>query len=341
MKRCLTLAKKGAGKTSPNPLVGCVVLDKYGKVISEGFHKKYGEFHAERDALSKLPYGKAEGGTLYVNLEPCSHWGKTPPCTDIIIEHKLKQVVIGMRDVNPKVDGISRLKGAGIEVVEGILEDECKNLNEIFIKNQTEKKIFVALKTATTLDGKISAKSGDSKWITGEKARNYGKNLRKKYDAILTSSSTVIADNPSMKHHTKVVLDRQLKTDFKNSKIYKNGKIIVFYGNISEIPPKIKDILFIKTPEKNEKLDLDFIFNKLFELEIMSVFVEAGGKLSGEILPFADKIYQFVAPKITGDNEARSCFDFQKINKISQSINFKFIQYKKIGDDILLEYKKV
>lgn len=138
MRMCFALAKKGYGKAAPNPMVGCVVLDRDGNLISKGYHKKYGENHAERDALLKLKNNEAEGGTLYVNLEPCSHFGKTPPCVDLIIKHKLKRVVIGMKDVNPKVDGITKLKNAGIEV-DFVLEEEARFLNRMFIKTMTEK----------------------------------------------------------------------------------------------------------------------------------------------------------------------------------------------------------
>ncbi len=184
MKKCIQLAKQGEGNVSPNPLVGCVVLDKFGNEISTGYHARYGENHAERDALLKLKNGEENDGTLIVNLEPCSHFGKTPPCTNLIIERGIKKVVIGMRDVNPKVDGITKLKAAGIEVIEGILENECKTLNEIFIKNQTQNKPFIAIKTATTLDGKIATSNGSSKWITSEKAREEVKKIRNRYDAI-------------------------------------------------------------------------------------------------------------------------------------------------------------
>ena len=153
MNICIDLAQKGKGEVSPNPLVGCVILDENDEIISTGYHKKYGENHAERDALLKIPNGA--GKTLIVNLEPCSHFGKTPPCTDLIIEKGIKKVVIGMRDVNPKVSGIEKLKQANIEVVEDVMHDECVRLNEIFIKNMLKNEPFVAIKTATTLDGKI------------------------------------------------------------------------------------------------------------------------------------------------------------------------------------------
>ena len=160
-KECFKLALKGKGKTAPNPLVGCVVLDKKGNIISKGYHHKYGENHAERDALLKLKKDEAKGGTLYVNLEPCSHFGKTPPCTDLIIEYGIKKVVTGMKDINPKVDGITNLKKAGIEVVTGVLNEEAEFLNRVFIKNMKEKLPYVVLKTATTMDGKIATLTGD------------------------------------------------------------------------------------------------------------------------------------------------------------------------------------
>ena len=192
MRMCFKLAQKGKGKVAPNPLVGCVVLDKNGKVVSKGYHKKCGQNHAERDALLKLKNNEAEGGTLYVNLEPCSHYGKTPPCTELIIERKIKRVVTGMRDVNPKVKGITILKDAGIEVTTGVLEDEAKFLNRVFIKNMKEKLPYVVLKTATTADGKIAACSGDSKWITTDDARREVYKMREEFDCIMTSSNTVI-----------------------------------------------------------------------------------------------------------------------------------------------------
>ena len=339
MKKAISLAKKAAGKTSPNPLVGCVVLNAAKDVIATGYHRKYGDFHAERDALNKIQ--NANGGTLVVNLEPCCHYGKTPPCTDIIIEKGITTVVYGMKDPNPIVSGkgLKILKDAGISVVGPLLESECRSLNEIFIKNKTQGKSFVAIKTATTADGKVSTHNGDSKWITSEKARNYARKIRKYYDAILTSSSTVIADNPTMKHKVKVILDRELKTDV-NSNIYKQGKIYVFHDISQKPKSKTKRITYIPTHTKNDKLDIEFILNKLFELGIMSVFVEAGGKLSGSFLPYADKIYQFIAPKILNDNSGKSCFDGDKAEEISECRNFEIESTKLLDKDLLVTYKK-
>ena len=337
MKQCIELAEKAEGETSPNPLVGCVILDKSNNIISYGYHKKYGENHAERDALLKLKNDEARCGTLIVNLEPCSHFGKTPPCADLIIERGLSKVVIGMRDVNPIVagNGIGKLKEAGIEVIEGVLEDECKKLNEVFIKNMTEKKTFVAIKTATTLDGKIATKNGSSKWITSEKAREEVKNIRNRYDALMTSSATVIADNPSMLHRCNIILDRELKT-VEGYKIYENKRVIVFHDKNIEAPQS--GFEFIKAPVIDGKLDLEFIFNKLFEMKIMSVLIEAGGHMNGSALKYADKIYHFIAPKILGDNHGLSCFDFRRADDINISDNFRIESVETFESDVLLTY---
>ncbi len=342
MKKCINLAKKGRGKTAPNPLVGCVVLDKNNEIISTGYHHKYGENHAERDALLKLTDGSEKDGTLVVNLEPCSHYGKTPPCADLIIERGLKKVVIGCVDNNPKVagNGIKKLKNAGIEVVLNVLEKECRELNEIFFTNIEEQRTFVALKTATTIDGKIATKTGDSKWITSDKSRNYARKLRTYYDAILTSSNTVIADNPTMRHKTKIILDRGLKTNW-NADIYKQGQIILVTSEdycVDEYPLNFEVML---CPEKDGKLDLNYILKELYTSGIKSIFVEAGGKLCGEFIKenLVDKVYHFIAPKILNDNSGRSCFDGDNIFKINDSKNFKLIDTKKLGSDILLTYK--
>lgn len=335
MNICLELARKGVGRTSPNPLVGCVIIDKHGKMISNGYHSKYGENHAERDALNKLPLGAAEGGTLYVNLEPCSHFGKTPPCVDLIIEHGIKKVVIGMRDPNPKVNGVLKLREAGIEVVEGVMEEECRQLNEVFIVNQEQKRTFVAIKTATTLDGKIATSNGSSKWITSERSRMEVRKIREKYDAILTSSVTVNSDNPIMKHSKKVILDRNLTTD-PASTIYQQGEIIVFHDNKKTPKKEVKNVTYIPAPVLEGALDVEFVLKKLYELGIMSVLVESGGRLNGAFLPFTDKIYHFVAPKIVGDNNAKSSFDYRKVFDINESEEFILTDAVKFLPDILL-----
>lgn len=336
MKKCIELAKNGEGQTSPNPMVGCVVLDKNENEISTGYHHKYGDNHAERDALLKLHNGEEKGGTLIVNLEPCSHHGKTPPCSDLIIERGLKKVVIGMQDVNPIVagNGINKLQKAGIEVISGIMEEECKKLNEIFIKNMTQNKCFIAIKTATTLDGKIATSNGSSKWITSSAAREKVKEIRNCYDAIMTTSSTILADNPTMLHRKKIILDRRLKTNLE-APIYQNGEIYLFNETLDMFEGGVN---FIKTPVIANKLDLEFVFERAYELGIKSILIESGGILNGSALKYADKIYHFIAPKITGDNSSLSCFNFQKINNINNSLNFEIESIEHFEPDILLTY---
>lgn len=338
MAKCIELAKQAQGLTSPNPMVGCVILNPQGEIISTGYHQKYGDNHAERDALLKLE--NATGCTLIVNLEPCSHFGKTPPCTDLIIEKGIKKVVYGMQDPNPIVagKGLEKLKNAGIEIIGPVLENECKKLNEVFVKNHTEKKTFIALKTATTIDGKIATYCNDSKWITSASARNEVRNIRKKYDAILTSSATVIADNPTMEHKRKIILDRELKTDL-NSKIYQQGEIFVFYDE-KRNTPNIKNINFIPTPVKNNKLDINYIIDALYELKIMSILVEAGGGINEAFLPYLDKLYHFIAPKILGDNSGKSCFYGANIERISDCTNLKFEECIPYSPDVLIIYNK-
>ena len=324
MKECFKLALKGKGKVAPNPMVGCVVLDKNGNVISKGYHKKYGQNHAERDALLKLKNNEAEGGTLYVNLEPCSHQGKTPPCTDLIIERKIKKVVFGMKDVNPNVNGSEILKKSGIEVVSGVLKEEAEFLNRVFIKNMTKKLPYVVLKTATTMDGKISTSIGDSKWITSVDSRKKVYEMRKDFDCIMTSSNTVIADNPKMEHKFKCVLDKNERTD-KNSEIYKQGEIYIATRE--------------NTPLKNNNLDIKSVLKTLFDRGICTVFVECGGTLAGSMLKdgLIDEIYQFIAPKILNDNDGKSCFNGDNILKINQSKELFIYSIDKIGTDILIK----
>ena len=326
MKECFKLALKGKGKTAPNPLVGCVVLDKRGKVISKGYHHKYGENHAERDALLKLKKDEAKDGTLYVNLEPCSHFGKTPPCTDLIIEYGIKKVVIGMKDINPKVDGITKLKQAGIEVVTGVLSEEAKFLNRVFIKNMKEKLPYVVLKTATTMDGKIATLTGDSRWITSDEARKEVYKMRKEFDCIMTSSNTVIADNPKMEHRFKCILDKEKRVP-ENSKIFEQGDVYVATKDNSSL--------------KNSRLDIKTVLKELYKKGIYTVFVECGGTLAGSMLKdgLIDEVYQFIAPKILNDNSGKSCFDGSKISKISEAKNLKIYSATLVGQDLLIKCK--
>lgn len=354
LKKCLNEAKKGQGSVSPNPLVGAIVLDKENNFVSIGYHQKYGEAHAEVNAI-KQAGNKTIGGTIIVNLEPCSHYGKTPPCVDLIIKSSFKRVVVGMLDPNNLVNGqgIKKLQEAGIDVIYPLLEEECKNLNEIFIKNQTQQKSFIAIKTATTLDGKIATSNNSSKWITSKKSRQEVQRLRNKYDAILTTSDTVISDNPNLtcrmkkgRNPIRIIVDTNFKTDL-SANVYKNNNTSVFLAisekttteiekKIQQLPPFVK---IIKCPLKEDKIDLDYLFNKLYSLKIMSILIEAGGKLNGAIISqkLCDKIYQFIAPKITCDQNSKSFAYGLNLSDINLSSQFKIKNIKNFRPDLLIE----
>ncbi len=350
MKHCLMLAKKGEGRVSPNPLVGAVVFDDNFNIISEGYHAKYGENHAERNALLNTS-ADLSGKSIIVNLEPCSHYGKTPPCADLIIEKGLKKVIIGMIDPNPLVSGsgIKKLKEAGIEVITGVLEDECLMFNEIFIKNQLEKMPFITIKTAVTLDGKIAARTGNSKWITDETSRYEVQKLRNKYDAVLTSSNTVIKDNPSLtcrmkngRNPIRIVIDTTLKTtgDFN---VYNDDKTPVIIITGENIPDdKILNfnynVKIIKCPMKNKRVDLSKAVSLLYKEGIKSILVEAGAFLNNSFIQegLVDKLIQFIAPKILSDKEG---IDFSQgciRQNISECNTLKLVSTKKLKSDIMI-----
>lgn len=353
MKKCITLAKKSQGWVSPNPLVGAVVFDKNGTLAGIGRHEKYGEPHAEVNAIKNAKENgyDIKGGTIIVNLEPCSHFGKTPPCADLIIKEELKTVVIGCLDPNPKVSGrgIKKLQEAGIEVITNILEKECKKLNEIFIKNQIKNTPFISIKTATTMDGKIATQNGSSKWITSEKARGAVQKLRNKYDAILTGSGTVIADNPSLtcrmkngRNPIRIIIDSELNT-IPTAKVYNNDgtkTYIAIFEDTDTKAFKLKHVEFIKC-KKNEltkKIDLQDLIQKLFEKGIRSILIEAGGNLNTAFIEagLVDKIYQFVAPKIICDNNAKSFVDGLNITDINSSKILEISKVKSFPPDILI-----
>ena len=353
MKKCILLAKKGEGHVSPNPLVGAIVLDKNDNIAGYGWHKKYGEAHAEVNAIKMAENNgvNIKDGTIIVSLEPCSHYGKTPPCADLIIKKGLKKVVIGCTDTNPIVagKGIKKLQDAGIEVIQGVLESECKALNEIFIKNQLDNMPFVAIKTATTLDGKIATKTGSSKWITSEKSRAYVQKLRNKYDAILTGSGTVISDNPSLtcrmkngRNPVRIIIDSKALCS-PDSKVFDNDGTKIFWitGDNTSVNHKNKNAEVINCPLDKEsgKIDLTYLMQMLYKKGIRSILVEAGGTLNGAFIKsgLVDKLYQFIAPKILADKEGKSFVAGFDINNINDCTKLKIERIKMFEPDVLLE----
>jgi diaminohydroxyphosphoribosylaminopyrimidine deaminase / 5-amino-6-(5-phosphoribosylamino)uracil reductase len=344
MQEALELAKKGQGKTSPNPLVGAVVV-RNNKIISKGFHKKCGLAHAEAVALKKAG-ARAKGATLYINLEPCFHFGRTPPCVDKIIKAGIKRVVIAIKDPNPQVKGksIRKLRKNKIKVSLGVCQKEASKINEVFFKNIKDNLPFVVAKVAQSLDGKITTSLGQSKWITTDKARQFSRKLRDKYDAVLVGAETLRKDNPKLngldKIPYKIILSASLDLP-KNSYIFKNfsNKTYVFTSSNlkakNELPKSVK-VFFLKAAKKG--ISLRKILRKLYQLGIMSVFVEGGSDTLGRFFSqnLVDKAYFFIAPKIFGGKGALSSVGATGVKQIKKSPELKEPKIERIGADILI-----
>lgn len=354
MKRALELAKKGVGYTSPNPLVGAVIV-KNNKIIGEGYHEKYGQAHAEINAF-KNTTENVKGATMYVTLEPCSHYGKTPPCAEAIVKKGISKVIVGMTDPNPKVSGkgISILQENGIEVVSGILEKEAKKINEIFIKYITTKKPFCILKTAMTLDGKIATYTGDSKWITGKKSRKYVHEIRHRVSGIMVGIGTVLYDNPKLttrledkeeKDPIRIIVDTKgrIPLDVNVLNIESNGKTIISTTKkaskekIEAIKKKGAEIII--TPLKNGRVDLQYLMSELGNKGIDSVLLEGGETLNFSALEegIVDKVISFMAPKIIGGTDAKTPVGGKGIKNINQAITLKDMEVSKIDEDIMIQ----
>ena len=350
MRRCLELAVKGEGRVSPNPLTGSIVFDDDFRIISEGLHEKYGGAHAERNAILKAQED-LRGKSLMVNLEPCTHYGKTPPCADLIIEKGIKRVIFGIIDPNPIVSGrgAEKLKDAGIEVITGILEDECRVLNEFFIKNQTKKMPFITIKTACTLDGKTASRTGSSKWITDEYSRSIVHQLRNKYDAVLTGAGTVINDNPKLTCRTengrnpvRIVLDTHLKTPPESILYNDNAAETIIITSVNTSDEKIKqfggkNVKIIKCSEKNGHINLKEAVSLIYQAGVCSILVEAGGILNNSFIQenLADKLIQFTAPKILSDSCGKSISEGCIRENIQECNTLKIVSAKKLKSDIM------
>jgi diaminohydroxyphosphoribosylaminopyrimidine deaminase / 5-amino-6-(5-phosphoribosylamino)uracil reductase len=350
IKRALALAARAKGKTSPNPMVGAL-LAKNGRIISEGYHKKAGTPHAEAIAIDKA--GKTSAGaTLYVSLEPCCHKDKrTPPCTEKIISSGIKKVVIAMQDPNPKVSGkgISELEKAGILTRTGILEEKARKLNESYIKHVTTGKPFVVLKVAMTLDGKIATPEGESKWITGEKARRMVHRLRGSSDAIMTAIGTVMADNPLLtcrtagyKNPLRIIIDPHLKTmpDFHVASCPPETIIVTRDTYMSG--HKAKDLInkgIFLIGYQGDVLDLQWLMHELGKRGITSVIVEGGSSLSSYCLKaeIVDKVMFFIAPKIIGGKDSFPAVGGRFFRRISDAYRITELSTKRVGEDVLIE----
>lgn len=348
----LKLAEKGIGKVNPNPLVGAVIV-KNNRIIGQCYHMKYGENHAEVNAIESLKEDPS-GATLYVTLEPCSHYGKTPPCTDRIIESKISKVVIGMLDPNPLVsgNGVKKLKEAGIKVVLGVLEEKCREINEVFIKYITKKRPFVVLKSAMSLDGKIATYTGESKYITGEKSREEVHKLRNKLSSIMVGVNTVIKDNPQLTCRlegghspVRIVVDSTLRIPRKSKVIsdkYKQNTIIATTvlaekEKINYLQSLGVNVLIAKV--KNNKVDLNDLMVKLSEIAIDSILLEGGAALNYSALEegIVDKIKIFIAPKLIGGEESKTPIGGSGIDSLKDAFKVNNLTMKRTGEDILLE----
>jgi diaminohydroxyphosphoribosylaminopyrimidine deaminase/5-amino-6-(5-phosphoribosylamino)uracil reductase len=352
MKIALDLAEKGRGLVSPNPVVGAVIVKK-GKIIGEGYHKMYGEDHAEVDAFKNADE-EVEGAVMYVTLEPCSHYGKTPPCADLIIKKKISKVIIGTLDPNPLVagNGVKKLKEAGIEVKVGVLEDECRKVNEIFMKYISEKTPFVLMKTAMSLDGKISTYTGESRWISGEESRKQVHELRAKYSAIMVGVNTVIQDDPELtcrieggRNPIRVILDSKLRIPI-TSKIVESAKEIKTIVVATNKAPKKNGIMLEKkginillTNEIEGRVDIKDLMKKLGELNIDSVLLEGGSSLNFSALEqeIVDKVQIYIAPILLGGDMSKSTVGGKGVEHLKDAFRLKNIITQTVGEDLLIE----
>ena len=351
MRLAMQLAGNAIGRTSPNPLVGAVIV-KDNRVVGCGWHRKAGTPHAEVHALNQA--GElAQGADVYVTLEPCAHYGKTPPCAKALVEAKVKNVYGGLLDVNPKVagKGFKILEDAGIHVEYGFLQDELRKQNEVFFKWIEHKKPFVVLKAAMTLDGKIATATGQSKWITNETSRAYGYKLRDIYDGIMVGINTVIEDNPMLtarvdggKNPIRIVVDSSLKIDINANVVQdKSAKTIIATTDKADKDKILKlqaqdvDVIVVDK-DKNDKVDIEKLLDILGQQNICSILVEGGATLSGSFVAkkLVDKVYFFIAPKIIGGKEAKTPVAGTGILNLQEALALKDIQVEKLDEDILI-----
>jgi len=353
IKLTLEIAKKGIGSVSPNPLVGAVLV-KDGKIIGAGYHQKYGEAHAEINAI-KSASESVEGATLFVNLEPCSHFGKTPPCVDALLESKIDKVVIGTLDMNPLVcgSGIQKLKENGIEVKVGILENECIELNKFFFKNETKKTPYVTLKAAITIDGKIADGSYQSKWISSIASRKQVHKLRAEYDSVLIGANTVNKDDPQLsvrlvegRNPKRIILDPQLKSCIERKIFHSEKNVLLITSVEKKDTVKVKTLknlgvnfLFVKTDEMKQ-FHLKTVLKKMSDQNIASILVEGGAKVYNAFIKenLFDEMQIFIAPKLLGNGiQFLSDFGIKEMSKARKLIIHSFEKY---DEDLLLNLRK-
>jgi len=353
MKLALKLAKKGAGWVNPNPMVGAVIV-KNNTIIGQGYHEYFGGPHAELNAIKSCTKSP-RGATLYLNLEPCVHHGKTPPCVELIVGREIRKVVISMKDPNPKVNGkgIQYLKSKKVVVETGLLEEEAALLNETFTKFITTRKPFCLYKGAMTLDGKIASATGDSRWISGEMSRKLAHRLRHEYSAIMVGIGTVLKDNPKLdarrnrkisKDPLKVVVDSLARISLDSNVLTVNPQLTLLavtkLANSAKLAQvKRSGAQVVVCPEKNEQVDLEYLMLALGMMDIDSVFLEGGGTLAFSAVrdKIVDKVILFIAPKFIGGKKAPTILEGDGIRRISDAIPFHVASLKMLKEDIIIE----
>lgn len=353
MKLAIKEAKKGEGFTNPNPMVGAVIV-KDGRIISKDYHHQYGKFHAERNAILNCRESM-EGAEMYVTLEPCCHHGKTPPCTEIIIKSGIRKVYVGSMDSNPLVAGcgVKQLKEHGIEVVTGVCEQECNDLNKIFFHFMKYKTPYVVMKYAMTADGKIATKTGASKWITGDAARARVQESRHKYMGIMAGVGTVIADNPKLtcrlegkKNPIRIICDTHLRTPLTSEVVATAHEAATIIATAEQSLEKIEPYLekgcqILPVPLENGKLDLKVLMQKLGEQGIDSILLEGGGILNYSALSsgIVNAVEMYIAPKLFGGTQAKTPVEGFGVELPKDAFRLHSPKICQIGADILIEWE--
>ncbi|MCR5110696.1 MAG: bifunctional diaminohydroxyphosphoribosylaminopyrimidine deaminase/5-amino-6-(5-phosphoribosylamino)uracil reductase RibD [Ruminococcus sp.] len=355
MRKALELAQRGMGFTSPNPMVGAVIV-RDGKIIGDGWHKKYGELHAERTAFAYCDENGIDctGADMYVTLEPCCHHGKQPPCTDAVIEHGIKRVFIGSADPNPLVagKGVKILREHGIEVVENVLREECDAINEIFFHWITEKSPFVTVKYAMTLDGKIATRTGESKWITSEEARLDVQRERLRHSAIMAGIGTVLADDPMLtcrlengRDPIRIICDSKLRIPLESKIVQTAKEVPTIVASVCCDNNEKRHILeemgckIIMTNENFGHADLCTLMLKLKEMNIDSILVEGGGELNESLFRYklVHKVRAYIAPKLFGGKDAKTPVTGIGVSSPDDAYMIENTKIQRIGNDFVIE----
>ncbi len=356
MQRALRLAARGLGRVEPNPMVGCVIVRK-GRVVGEGYHRRFGGAHAEVVALARAG-PEARGATVYVTLEPCVHYGKTPPCTEVLQAAKVAKVVIAMRDPNPLVagKGIRSLRKAGINVVEGPVRAEAQELNAAYLKRETRGHPYVIAKWAQSIDGKIATLSGDSKWISSERARKWTHRIRARVDGIIIGSETVLRDDPELtcrgepikRLAGRVILDTRLRTPVhcKLARIAREIPTVIFTSRQSTTTARARrlaraGVLIKPAPLRGKHVSLRHVLKKLAGQGMSNVLIEGGGQVLGSAFDqgFVDEAFVFIAPILIGGSRAPAALAGQGVSLIAQAQRLTNLKIRRMGTVLLFQLR--